>query len=159
MLPGGEVYTALQRKVLDAAEMALPNIDRDLGLHEVCKYLTVPGPHQPSSLLHVYVNQKAWDKLPQDLQAIVKYASQATTMRLLVRSVWLDAPALEEFKKYGTIINYLDPKVQKRLAKIANEFLDKKAAKDPFFAKVLKSQRQWHKSYKSYRELMENKFD
>lgn len=159
MLPGSEVYPALQRKVLDAAEMALPNIDRDLGLNEICEYLTVPGPHQPSSFLHVYVSQKAWDKLPPDLKAIVKYASQATTMRVLIRSVWLDAPALEEFKNYGTKIHYLDPKVQKQIAQIANEFLDKKAAQDPFFAKVLKSQRSWQKSYKTYYDLMENKFD
>jgi TRAP-type mannitol/chloroaromatic compound transport system substrate-binding protein len=159
MLPGSEVYTALQRKVLDAAEMALPNIDRDLGLNEICEYLTVPGPHQPSSFLHVYINKKAWNKLPPDLKAIVKYASQATTMRVLVRSVWLDAPALEAFKKYGTKIHYLDPKVQKQIAEIADKFLDKKAADDPFFAKVLKSQRDWKKSYKAYSDLMENKFD
>ena len=80
-------------------------------------------------------------------------------MRVLVRSVWLDAPALGEFKKYGTKIHYLDPKVQKQIAEIANKFLDKKAAKDPFFAKVLESQRSWQKSYKTYYDLMENKFD
>ena len=159
MLPGGEVYTALQRKVLDAAEMALPNIDRDLGLHEVCKYLTVPGPHQPSSVMHLYVAKKAWDALPDDLKAIVDFASQATCMRMLVRSVWLDAPALEEFKKYGTEIHYLDPEVQKQLASMAKIFLDQKAAKDPFFKKVLDSQRDWQKSYKTYSDLMENKFD
>lgn len=159
MLPGGEVYTALQRKVLDAAEMALPNIDRDLGLHEVCKYLTVPGPHQPSSVMHLYVNKQAWESLPEDLKAIVNAANQVTCMRMLVRSVWLDAPALEEFKKYGTQITYLNPEVQKEIATIANSFLDKKAQADPFFAKVLSSQRNWQKTYKTYFEYMENRFE
>ncbi len=153
-LPGAEIIPSLQRKVLDAAEFSLPNIDRDLGFHEVCKYLAVPGIHQPSTVLDLYVNKKAWDRLTPDLQAIVTYACQVTSMRTLARSVWLDGPALEKFKEYGTVINYLDPKVQQQLAKIADEFFDKKAAKDPFFAKVLKSQKAWMKSYKLYRDLM-----
>lgn len=157
-LPGAEVYPSLQRKVLDAAEFSLPNIDRDLGFHEICKYLTVPGVHQPSTVFDLYVSKRAWNKLTPDLQAIVKYACQITSMRTLVRSVWLDGPALESFKKYGTKINYISPEVQQQMAKVANEFFDRKAAKDPFFAKVLKSQREWMKSYKVYRDLMNPRY-
>jgi len=153
-LPGAEVYPALQRKVLDAAEFCLPNIDRDLGFHEICKYLAVPGIHQPSTVMDLYVNKKAWDKLTPELQAIVKYACQLTSMRLYIRGIWLDAPALQEFKEYGTVVNYIDPKVQQQLAAIAKEFFDEKAAKDPFFAKVLNSQRKWAKTHKGYRDLM-----
>ena len=153
-LPGAEVYPSLQRKVLDGAEFSLPNIDYKLGFHEICKYLTVPGVHQPSTLLDLYVSKRAWEKLPADLKAIVKYACQVTSMRTLARSIWMDAPALEKFKKYGTTINYLSPEVQQHMAKLADDFFKKKAAKDPFFAKVLKSQREWQKSYKGYRDMM-----
>jgi TRAP-type mannitol/chloroaromatic compound transport system substrate-binding protein len=157
-LPGAEVYPSLQRKVLDAAEYSLPNIDRDLGFQEICKYLAVPGIHQPSTILDLYVNKKAWNELTPSLQAILKYACQVTSMRTLTRSIWLDGPALLEFQKYGTEINYLDPEVQKQLAKIAADFFDKKAEEDPFFAKVLKSQREWMKSYKLYQDLMNPRY-
>jgi TRAP-type mannitol/chloroaromatic compound transport system substrate-binding protein len=157
-LPGAEVYPSLQRKVLDAAEFSLPNIDHKLGFHEICKYLALPGIHQPSTTFDLYVSKKAWDKLTPDLQTIVKYACQICSMRTLARSIWKDAPALVEFEKYGTVINYLDPKVQKQMAKLADEFFDKKAAKDPFFAKVLNSQRKWMKSYKVYRDLMNPRY-
>jgi TRAP-type mannitol/chloroaromatic compound transport system substrate-binding protein len=157
-LPGAEVYPALQRKVLDAAEYSLPNIDRDLGFHEICKYLAVPGIHQPSTVQDLYVNKRAWDKLTPDLQAIVKYAAQVTSLRTFIRGIWLDAPALEQFKEYGTKIHYLDPKVQQQMVEIAEKFFDKKAAKDPFFAKVVKSQRRWAKTHKVYRDLMMPQF-
>lgn len=153
-LPGAEVYPSLQRKVLDAAEFSLPNIDKKLGFHEICKYLAVPGIHQPSTVFDLYVSKKAWDKLPADLKAIVKYACQVTSMRTLVRGVWMDGPALEAFKKYGTVITYLPKDVQQDMAKITKQFFDKKAEKDPFFAKVLKSQDAWMQSYKTYRDLM-----
>lgn len=157
-LPGAEVYPALQRKVIDGAEFSLPNIDRDLGFHEICQYLALPGIHQPSTTQDLYVSKKAWNKLTPDLQAIIKYACQLTSLRVYLRGIWLDAPALEEFKAYGTKIHYLDPKIQKQMVKLAEEFFDKKAAKDPFFAKVLKSQRKWAKSHKAYRDLMMPQF-
>ena len=158
-LPAQELYPALQRKVLDALEFNMPSTDKILGFYEITEYLIVPGVHQPSSVIEITVNKKSWEKLPPDLQAIVKIASQATTLRLLTQSVWLDAPALEFFKKYGTEIIYLDPKVQKELAKKANVLLDKYAKKDPFFAKVLTSQRKWKKAYLPYKHLMTPAYD
>lgn len=158
-LPGSEVYPALQRKVLDAGEFSLPNIDYDLGFHEIVKYLHVPGIHQPSSILELIVNKSSWNALPSDLQAIIKYAAQAATLRGLVRGIWLDGPALEKFKEYGTEIIYIDPKVQQELKKKAEELYTRKTAEDPFFAKVLESQRKWAKTYETYKKLMTPQFE
>ena len=157
-LPGAEVYPALQRKVIDGAEFSLPNIDRDLGFHEICKYLAVPGIHQPSTTMDFFVNEKAWKNLPPDLKSLVKNTCQLTSLRMYLRSMWLDAPALKEFKEYGTQINYLSPEVQKQMVKIADKFFDKKAAKDPFFKKVLESQRKWANTHKIYRDMMSPQF-
>jgi len=158
-LPGGEVYPALQRKVVDAGEFSLPNIDWDLGFHEIAKYLHVPGIHQPSSLMELIVNKNSWDALTPDLQAIVKSAAMAATLRGLTRGIWLDVPAVERFKEYGTEIIYIDPKVQQELKRRADDLYDRKAAEDPFFARVLKSQREWRKSYDAYKKMMTPQFD
>ncbi len=65
-----------------------------------------------------------------------------------------DIKALDFFKEKGVQIEYLDPSIQKELAKKAEVLLNKKAAQDPFFAKVLKSQRDFRKGYDNYRQLM-----
>jgi len=154
MLPAGEIYEALQRKVLDAGEFSIPSMDKDLAFHEIAKYLLVPGIHQPSTFLDITVNKKSWAKLPEDLKAIVKNAAQATTLEMVTLAIHDDIHALNFFEEKGVQIEYLAPSIQKELAKKAEALLNKKAAQDPFFAKVLKSQRDFRKGYDNYRQLM-----
>jgi TRAP-type mannitol/chloroaromatic compound transport system substrate-binding protein len=154
MLPAGEIYEALQRNVLDAGEFSIPSMDKDLAFHETAKYLLVPGIHQPSTLLDVTINQRSWNELPDDLKAIVKTAAQATTLNILTRCINDDIKALAFFKDKGIQIEYLDPAIQKDLKVKADALLDKKAAADPFFAKVLASQRKFRTGYDNYADLM-----
>ena len=154
MLPAGEMYEALQRNVLDAGEFSIPSMDKDLAFHETAKYLLVPGIHQPSTLLDVTINQRSWNELPDDLKAIVKTAAQATTLSILTRCINDDIKALAFFKDKGIQIEYLDPAIQKDLKVKADALLDKKAAADPFFAKVLASQRKFRAGYDNYADLM-----
>ena len=154
MLPAGEIYESLQRNVLDAGEFSIPSMDRDLSFHEAAKYLLVPGIHQPSTFLDITINKQSWSELPEDLQAIVKTAAQATTMKMLTYCIDKDIDALAFFKEKGVEIQYLSPDIQKELSKKADALMDKKAAADPFFAKVLKSQRDFRKGYRNYKQLM-----
>lgn len=154
MLPAGEIYEALQRNVLDAGEFSIPSMDKDLAFHETAKYLLVPGIHQPSTLLDVTINKRSWEKLPDDLKAIVKEAAQATTLRVLTHCINEDIKALAFFKEKGIQIEYLDPAIQKALQVKATALLDKKAADDPFFAKVLASQRKFRTGYNQYTDMM-----
>ncbi len=154
MLPAGEIYEALQRKILDAGEFSTPSMDKDLAFHEIAKYLLVPGVHQPSTVMDITINKKSWAKLSPDLQAIIRTAAQATTLEMVTLSIDEDIKALNFFKEKGVQIQYLDPAIQKDLAEKARVLLDKKAAQDPFFAKVLASQRAFRKGFANYRELM-----
>ena len=159
MLPAGQIYEALQRNVIDAGEFSIPSMDKTLAFHEIAKYLLVPGIHQPSTILDILVSKKSWEKLPQDLQDIVKGAAQATTMRMLTNSISKDIEALNYFKEKGVTINYLDPKIQKELYAKASALMDQKAAKDPFFAKVWESQKKFRKEYNMYKGLMTPQFE
>lgn len=154
MLPAGEIYEALQRNVIDAGEFSIPSMDKDLAFHETAKYLLVPGIHQPSTLLDITINDGSWQALPEDLKAIVKTAAQATTLKVVTRCINDDIHALAFFKDKGIQIEYLDPTIQKDLLVKANALLDKKAADDPFFAKVLASQRNFRVGYDTYTDLM-----
>lgn len=159
MLPAGEIYEALQRKVLDAGEFSIPSMDKTLAFHEIAQYLLVPGIHQPSTILDCVVSKKSWDKLPPDLKEVVKAAAQLATLRMLTNSISKDISALEFFKQKGINIIYLDPAIQKDLHAKAVALMEKKAAKDPFFAKVWESQKNFRKGYNTYKNLMTPQYE
>ena len=63
VLPGGELFQALEKGVLDGTEFSLPTVDEQLGFYKVAKYYYLPGWHQPSTNQYLYVNSAAWNKL------------------------------------------------------------------------------------------------
>jgi len=154
MLPAGEVYEALQRKVLDAGEFSIPNIDKDLAFYEIAEYLLVPGIHQTSTILDVKINKNSWNKLPEDIKEIVRTAAQAATLEMLTLCISRDVPALDFFKEKGVKIQYLDPEIQKVLAVKTEEMMQKKSANDPFFKQVWESQKKFRERYDAYKALM-----
>ena len=62
LLPGGELFQALEKGVLDGTEFSLPTVDEQLGFYKVAKYYYLPGWHQPSTNQYLYVNLAAWNK-------------------------------------------------------------------------------------------------
>ncbi|MBV6274233.1 TRAP transporter substrate-binding protein DctP [Alcaligenaceae bacterium CGII-47] len=152
-LPGGEVYGALEKKVLDAAEFANPSADYVMGFHQICKYVHVPGVHQPTTISEVIFNKKSWDKLSPELQLIVKEAAKTTTFESWGHCIIEDAKALKKFQDYGTEIVRLSPEFIASLKEAADKYYQEKKASDPFFAKVFDSQqeiRQQHNYWAGY---------
>jgi TRAP-type mannitol/chloroaromatic compound transport system substrate-binding protein len=95
---GGELYTGLDTKVVDAAEFVSLAENYDIGLHEVTKYVLYPSFHGPIALCDFTVSKKAWDKLPEDLQALFHtwiydldskfdYTSQAESLKALQKMI------------------------------------------------------------------------
>jgi TRAP-type mannitol/chloroaromatic compound transport system substrate-binding protein len=159
MLPGGEVYEALQRRVIDAGEFSIPSMDKDLAFYEIAKYVLGPGVHQITTMLEIVVNEKSWKSLPPDLQAIVKAASQATTLNMLTDLINADMAAVEFLKGKGVQFFHLDPEVQKALKKQAYALIDEKAEKDAFTKEVWESQKKFMAAYNAYRNFTEVQTD
>ncbi|MCF8106577.1 MAG: TRAP transporter substrate-binding protein DctP [Desulfohalobiaceae bacterium] len=155
MLPAGEIYEALQRQVIDAGEFSIPSMDKDLAFYEITKYLLLPGVHQPSTILDININKRSWNKLPDDLKEVVKTAAQAMTLETLTLCINRDVHALEFFQEKGVNFEYLAPEVQKELKAKTNDLMQAKAEKDPFFAKVWESQKQFRERYNRYETLTE----
>jgi len=154
-LPGGEVYPALERRVIDACEFGTPAIDKKLGFQEICKYLKVPGIHEPCAPLETLVNEKSWNKLPQDLKFKVKVALRDACFSAMNRGLKEDADAMAFFLEYpGLHVSKLSPEMIEGIVKIGTRVLDEYAEKDAFFAKVLKSQRAFRRQVEPYAELV-----
>ncbi|WP_322981944.1 TRAP transporter substrate-binding protein [Pseudomonas sp. C11] len=113
VLPGGEIFTALQTGAIDATDWVSPYNDLAFGLQKAAKYYYYPGWQEPQSVLELLINQKAFDALPADLQAIVTEAARASTLDMMDDYVFNNAKALEELKQSGTLLKrFPDPVLQ-----------------------------------------------
>src|SRR5690554_4384746 len=135
-LPGSEIYGALERGVIDAAEFANPESDYVSGMHEVAKYAYVPGIHQPTSLMELLINKDSWEALPDDLKAIVEEAAKSSVLEGLGNALVKDVEALKKFEEHGTKIERLSPEIMQEIATLAHELYEQKSADNPLFKKI-----------------------
>ena len=152
-MPGGEIYLAMERGVLDGAEFSSPGIDWEMGFAEITKYWSVPCWFQPSSELGVMVNLEAFNKLPKEYQAIFRYACQAAAMKATAFYEADSARAIEKFKAKGIEVTELDDASLKKLEDLAGQYCIEKAKESDAYAKILKSQMLYLKEYKDWRDM------
>ena len=77
MLPGGEIFPALEKKALDGTEFSMPAIDQRLGFYKVVKYNYFPGWHQQATFLNLMINGKVWRGMSDSQRALIKMACMA----------------------------------------------------------------------------------
>jgi TRAP-type mannitol/chloroaromatic compound transport system substrate-binding protein len=143
-MAGGDIVPSLERGVIDGAEWAIPSRDIVMGFQQAAKYYYMPSFRQPPTFHELLVNRKKWAELPPDLQAIVKYATMAEITRLAAYTVDQDSKAAEELAtKHGVqIVRTPDEVLRAELEGIDKAF-EAEAQKNPFFAKVLASQKEY----------------
>ncbi|BCA78913.1 TRAP transporter substrate-binding protein DctP [Desulfuromonas sp. AOP6] len=151
-LPGGEVYLALERGVIDAAEYSTPAINYPMGFDEITKYVITPGVHQPGFQCDIMINQKAWDALPDDLKWIVKIAAKETQ---LWSNAWIENLNAEAIKRFQEKVEFvqLDDETLNAFAKHTQEYLEGLKKKHPEVKKALDSQEAFKKDFASWRQI------
>lgn len=75
LLAGGEIYTGLERGIIDATEWIGPYHDYLMGFHQIADYYYTPGWHEPGTVLELAINKERFEALPTDLQAIIEHAA------------------------------------------------------------------------------------
>ena len=143
MIPGGDLYQALERGTIDATEFSQPAIDKMLGLDQIIKNYIMPGWHQTLTTSHLLVNQDVWDGLKPQTRALIEMGCEAATLKGFAQSEWAQPTALRDYEKEGVNAQVLPEEVLRELQQVTNKVLDDIAAEDEMFKRVLTSQREF----------------
>ncbi|HSB49403.1 MAG TPA: TRAP transporter substrate-binding protein [Burkholderiales bacterium] len=141
-MPGGEIVPSAQRGVIDCAEWVGGIEDLRLGLPQVWKYHYSPGMHETNTMLELIINGDVWRSFTPLQQEAVRAATLESFVRWGVKWQRQNAEAIEEMRtKHGTQILRTPPDVLLAFLKAWDEIAAEESAKNPFFKKVLDSQR------------------
>ncbi len=139
-LPGGEIFTSLQSGAIDATEWVGPYNDLAFGLHKVAKYYYYPGWHEPGAVLECFINRKALDALPNDLQTIVLNACRIANQDMLADLTAQNGIALQILlNEHKVQLRRLPDEVLAQLKKLSEEVILEIVAKDALAKKVYDS--------------------
>lgn len=143
MLPGGEVYEAMQRGVIDAAQLTGPAGNWDLALQEVADYVYLSPVRQPAETVHNIINKEKWNALPPSLQKLVQEIFFAEAVSWYTQVMSFDIEAVKKFKDYGNTVEPPPQDLVDELVRLADKFYEEKGAEDALFAEVYNSIRQY----------------
>lgn len=135
-LPGGELYTALQTGVIDAAEWVGPYNDAAIGLDQVASYYYYPGWHEPGASLELVINQGAWETLPADLQALLEASIVALHVDMHTDFIAYNGAALKKLRADGIKVQQLPDDMLRQLRVQARVIFAEAADKNEGFARA-----------------------
>ncbi len=143
-LPGGEIVPALDRGLIEAAEFNNASSDRLLGFPDVSKICMLQSYHQPLECFEVLFNKKRYDSLPEDLKSIIRYAAQASSADMSWKAVDRYSKDYEAMRSKQGVKFFKTPEdILQAQLKAWDTVLARKAAENPFFAKVMESQKKF----------------
>ncbi|UCD77250.1 MAG: TRAP transporter substrate-binding protein [Desulfobacterales bacterium] len=159
-LPGGEIAPALERGVIDAAEYSDPSSDMAMGFQDLRKYYHMPGIHQPTGFMEFIINKKKYDELPDDLKAIIKYASMAEALHFTIKMLDRNSQDLAKLvNEYDVTVVQTPRDIMLEVLAGWDKVADEYSKKNAFFAKVLESQKKWAKRVVPYRSIAHPPYD
>jgi TRAP-type mannitol/chloroaromatic compound transport system substrate-binding protein len=143
-IPGAEIVPAAERGVIDCAEWIGGVEDLRLGFHNVWKYHYTPGMHENVFVGELLINRSVWDRLAPDLQEMVKAATTDAFFRWWARWQRQNADAIKELvDKHKVQILKTPDEILVAFLQTWDKIAEREAARDPFFRRVLESQRQY----------------
>lgn len=153
-LPGGEIQPAMKSGLIDAAEFNNPTSDRDFGMQDVSKDYHLASFHQSQEFFEVTFNKKKHDSLAPELQAILKYASEAENSNFYWHNTKRYSEDLIKLRdEQGVKVHRTPDSVMSEQLKAWDVVIDRLSGEDPFFAKVVASQKAYAKDVMNYLNL------
>jgi len=142
-LPGGEIVPALEKGVIDAFEFNNPTSDRSFGAQDVSKVYMLGSYHQAAEFFEILWNKTKYDALPKEHQAILRYASEAASSNNFWRGQDQYSKDLQWLKNTAKVQVYRTPNSVMKAQLDAWDKIMPDLEKDPFFKKVVASQKEF----------------
>lgn len=152
VLPGGELYQALETGVLDATEFSMPIVDKQLGFGEVAKYYYLPGWHQPSTNQFLYVNLDEWNDLNDQTQNLIETACVAGNARALAKAEALQGAVLEEFREEGVELRQYSADMLAAFEDATDTVMARHSEENEMFDRVYSSMKAFQAEHAAWKE-------
>ncbi len=142
-LAAGDIYPALEKGTIDAAEWVGPYDDEKLGFNKVAKFYYYPGFWEGGPQLSAIVNKTAWDSLSSENKSIFQAASWEAHVAMQAKYDAQNPVALRRLVAGGTQLKVFSNETLLACLKAANELYDETSEKNPLFKKVYESWRRF----------------
>ncbi|MFQ5631125.1 MAG: TRAP transporter substrate-binding protein [bacterium] len=154
--PGSEIYTNLDRGVIDATEWVGPYHDFKLGLHKIAEYYYYPGWHEPCAVLELGVNKAAFEGLPKNLQEIIRTAAARANIWMLSEfEAKNNEYLLKLIDEHNVKLRRFPDDVLDAFRKYAQEIIDDLVARDAMGRKIYDSYMKFRRAVSSWAEVSE----
>ncbi|MEM9536697.1 MAG: ABC transporter substrate-binding protein [Cyanobacteria bacterium P01_E01_bin.45] len=145
VLPGGEIFLALDRNAIDAAEFVGPYDDEKLGLPDAADFYYYPGWWEPGATLELQVNLQAWNELPSEYQEALKSAAFESNLNMLAKYDALNGAVLKRLVDRGVQLTRYSDEIMEAAQTAAFEIYEQNASEDATFKEV-------YDQWKSFRD-------
>jgi TRAP-type mannitol/chloroaromatic compound transport system substrate-binding protein len=140
-LPGGEIVSAMDRGLLDAAEFNNATSDRILGFADVSKVCMLQSYHQNAEQFEIMFNKTKYDALPDKMRAIIANAVEASSQDMSWKAIDRYSQDYIELQTKDKVKFYKTPDaILKRQLEVYDDVVKKKAAENPLFKEIVESQ-------------------
>ncbi|WP_439118657.1 TRAP transporter substrate-binding protein [Marivita sp.] len=153
LLPGGEIFPALEKGAIDATEFSMPAIDARLGFHKLVKYNYFPGWHQQATVFELMINKDVWNEATEQHQAIITNACKASMADSFAEGEALQFNAMiDNVENNGVEIKQWSDEMLATFEATWDAVAEEEAANNEFFAKVLADLNDFRDGYSLWKE-------
>ena len=153
LLPGGEIFAALEKGAIDATEFSLPVVDQRLGFHKLVKHNYFPGWHQQATTFELLINKDVWNGLTDQQRMILDVICKASVADSFAHSEALQGAEIKRNQtELGVTNHYWSDAMLDTFKGAWLEVVEEQKA-DPFFAKVWADFSEFDEEYKYWSSI------
>ncbi len=150
VLPGGEIFPALEKGVIDATEYSLPSIDESQGFHKLVNFNYFPGWHQQATTHELIINKQFWNRLTDTQQAQIESACRSSIVHSIAYSEAIQSAALKRNIERGVNVKTWSPEMLELYQSTWEEVAEEESAKNPFFKKAWEDLKVFREDYATW---------
>ena len=158
-IAGGDIYPALEKGTIDAAEWVGPYDDEKLGFFKVAKHYYYPGWWEPGPVIHFFVNKAEWAKLPKEYQEAFQAAAYEANVTMMAEYDHKNPGALSRLLQNGVKLQAYSPDILNAAYAAAQQLYADESAKNPAFKKIYTEFDKYRKTQNAWFSVAEYRMD